>query len=203
MIYSAMVVYQKEKASPGKFLVNQKIGIFIDAENIEMSGYSIYNGRTNYKKLIEAIGGIRQITRIIYYKPEHKEITEDFKKFWYEQGGEINQPQKNVDAWLIIDAITMAEKLDVIVIVGGDKDYLPLIWYLKSRGCKAEVWSYPETCSQIMIDAADYFYGIDEKFTIRDTKSKPIRSSSSGSSETSLKKSSSKSRRYTGSKKLS
>ena len=170
-----MVVYQKDQSNFGKFLINQKIGIFIDAENVEMSGYGIHNGRTDYKKLIEAIGGIRQITRIIYYKPQHKDITDDFKKFWHEQGGEIKQPVKNVDAWLIIDAVTMAEKLDVVVIVGGDKDYLPLIWYIKSRGCKAEVWSYPETCSQIMIDSADYFYGIDDKFIIRDTKAKTSR----------------------------
>ncbi|MDH5541529.1 MAG: NYN domain-containing protein [Nitrospinota bacterium] len=170
-----MVTYQKEQSTVGKFLINQKIGIFIDAENVEMSGYTIHNGRTDYKKLIEAIGGIRQITRIIYYKPQHKDITDDFKKFWHEQGGEIKQPVKNVDAWLIIDAVTMAEKLDVVVIVGGDKDYLPLIWYIKSRGCKAEVWSYPETCSQIMIDSADYFYGIDQKFIIRDSKAKTNR----------------------------
>ena len=160
----------------GKFLAKQKIGIFIDAENVEMSGYSVHGGRTDYKKLIGAIGGEREITRIIYYKPEHKDITEDFKKFWYEQGGEIKQPVKNIDAWLIIDAVTMAEKLDVAVIVGGDKDYLPLLWYIKSRGCKAEVWSYPETCSQMVVEAADRFYGLGDKFIIKDNKPKSVKS---------------------------
>ncbi|GMT42108.1 MAG: hypothetical protein IEMM0002_0519 [bacterium] len=151
----------------GKYLAHQKIGIFIDAENIEMSGYGIYGGRTDYKKMLETVGGLRQIIRIIYYKPLHKEISEDFKKFWFELGGEIKQPVKNVDSFLIVDAITLADKLDVCVIVGGDKDYLPLLWFLKSRGCKTEVWSYPETVAGLLQEAADYFFALDQSFIIK------------------------------------
>ena len=151
-----------------KFLEHQKIGIFVDAENVELSGFNIYNGRTDYKKLLEAIGSLRQVIRIIYYKPQHKEISEVFKKFWFDLGGEIKQPVKNADAFIVIDAVTLAPKLDVVVIVGGDKDYLPLIWYVKSIGCKTEVWSYPETTSTAIKEAADFFYGMDETFIIKD-----------------------------------
>jgi uncharacterized LabA/DUF88 family protein len=151
-----------------KFLEHQKIGIFIDAENVELSGFGIYSGRTDYKKLLETIGGLRRVIRIIYYKPQHKEISDEFKKFWFELGGEIKQPVKNADAFIVIDAVTLADKLDVVVLVGGDKDYLPLIWYVKSRGCKTEVWSYPETTSSAIKEAADFFYGIDENYIIKD-----------------------------------
>jgi uncharacterized LabA/DUF88 family protein len=146
----------------------QKVGIFIDAENIELSGYNIYGGRTDYKKIIKAIGD-REITRIIYYKPQYKEISEVFKKFWEgEVGGEIKQPLKNADSLLIMDAVTLADKLDVVVILGGDKDYLPLLWYLKSRGCKAELWGYPETVSDIMKESVDKFFALDESYIIKD-----------------------------------
>jgi uncharacterized LabA/DUF88 family protein len=151
-----------------RFLGHQKIGIFIDAENVELSGYNIYGGRTDYKKLLDQIGSLRQVIRIIYYKPQHKEISDDFKKFWYDLGGEIKQPIKNADAFIVIDAVTLAAKLDVVVIVGGDKDYLPLIWYVKSLGCKTEVWSYPETTSSAIQEAADFFYGMDETLIIKD-----------------------------------
>jgi len=160
------------KGGKDTFLANQKIGIFIDAENVEMSGYNYYGGRTDYKKLLTQIGGNRQVIRNLYYKPKYKDISEEFKRFWSDQGGEIRQPEKNADPWLIIDAVTLVDKVDVVVIVGGDKDYLPLIWYVKSRGCKAEVWTYKETCSQLIIDAADYFYSIDENSLIKDTKKK-------------------------------
>ncbi len=152
-------------------LVYQKVGIFIDAENIEISGYNLYAGRTNYSLLIEEIGN-REVTRIIYYKPIHKTISDDFVRFWQGLGGEVKQPLKNADAWLTIDAVTLSEKLDVVVLVGGDKDYIPLIWYLKNRGCKVEVWSYPETASEIIKDAADLFVPLDNRFIIPD---KPAR----------------------------
>jgi len=171
---SLMTIHKLVKGQ-GPHLANQKIGIFIDAENVEMSGFNYYGGRTDYKKLVGVIGGKREIIRNLYYKPRHKDISDDFRRFWTELGGEIKQPEKNADPWLIIDAVTLADKLDVIVIVGGDKDYLPLIWYVKSRGCKVEVWTYKETCSQAMIDAADYFYAIDENFLIRDSSPKSSR----------------------------
>lgn len=156
-------------------LVYQKVGVFIDAENVELSGYNIFGGRTNYALLIEEIGK-REITRIIYYKPIHKNISEEFRKFWVNLGGEIKQPIKNADAWLAIDAVTLADKLDVVVLVGGDKDYMPLLWYLKNRGCKVEVWSYPETCADMMKDAADLFVPLDERYTIPDKPSRNVRS---------------------------
>lgn len=173
-----MAVEIKKVEEQKKYLVHQKIGVFIDAENIEMSGYGIYGGRTDYKKLVETIGGQRQVIRIIYYKPIHKDISGDFRKFWSELGGEIKQPIKNVDPFLIVDAITLADKLDVVVIVGGDKDYLPLLWFLKSRGCKAEVWTYPETASSLLQEASDYFYAMDQSFIIKDNiRSRAKRSS--------------------------
>ena len=158
-----------------KILEHQKIGIFIDAENVELSGYNIYGGRTDYKKVLEQIGAVRQVIRIIYYKPQHKEISDEFKKFWFDLGGEIKQPIKNADAFIVIDAVTLAAKLDVVVIVGGDKDYLPLIWYVKSLGCKTEVWSYPETTSSAIQEAADFFYGIDETFIIKDAPRRAVK----------------------------
>ncbi|MDH5477059.1 MAG: NYN domain-containing protein [Nitrospinota bacterium] len=148
-------------------LVYQKVGVFIDAENIELAGYNVHGGRVNYALLIEEIGQ-REVTRIIYYKPIHKNITDDFRRFWLTLGGEIKQPMKNADAWLTIDAVTLADKMDVAVILAGDKDYLPLLWYLKNRGCKVEVWSFPETCAEVMKEAADRYKSLDGRFVLRD-----------------------------------
>ncbi|MDH5509987.1 MAG: NYN domain-containing protein [Nitrospinota bacterium] len=151
-------------------LVYQKVGVFIDAENIEMAGYNVHGGRVNYALLIEEVGQ-REVTRIIYYKPIHKNITDEFRRFWLSLGGEIKQPMKNADAWLTIDAVTLADKMDVAVILAGDKDYLPLLWYLKNRGCKVEVWSFPETCAEVMKEAADRYVSLDDRFVLRDKPS--------------------------------
>ncbi len=152
--------------SQHKDLLFQKVAIFVDAENIEMSSLKHHEGRTDYKKILEHVGD-REIVRILYYKPIYKEISAEFQAFWSSLGGEIKRPNKNADTFLVIDAVTMAEKLDVAIILGGDKDFLPLMWYLRSRGCKVEIWSWPETTSPEMKEAADYYHPLTEEFVIK------------------------------------
>lgn len=159
-----------------KHLLFQKVGIFIDAENIELSGLKHHEGRTDYKKILSEMGD-REIIRILYYKPAYKEISSEFESFWGGLGGEIRRPNKNADTFLVIDAVTMAEKLDVAIILGGDKDFLPLIWYLKSRGCKTEVWSWPETTSPEVQEAADKYMALTTDFLVQ-SESKKKRSTS-------------------------
>ncbi|MCJ8277697.1 MAG: NYN domain-containing protein [Bdellovibrionales bacterium] len=149
-----------------KHLLFQTVGIFIDAENIELSGLKHHEGRTDYKKILDKVGD-REITRILYYKPEYKDISPDFEKFWKSLGGEIKRPQKNADSFMVIDAVTMADKLDVVIILGGDKDFLPLIWYLKSRGCRVEIWSWPEATSPELKEAADFYFPLNPDFMVK------------------------------------
>jgi hypothetical protein len=110
--------------SKPKNLLFQKVAIFVDAENIETSGLKHHEGRTDYKKILEHVGD-REIIRILYYKPIYKEISAEFEAFWASLGGEIKRPSKNADTFLVIDAVTMADKIDVAIILGGD-NYQPL-----------------------------------------------------------------------------
>ncbi|MCB0379114.1 MAG: NYN domain-containing protein [Bdellovibrionales bacterium] len=157
---------QAHEADRLKHLLFQTVGIFIDAENIELSGLKHHEGRTDYRKILEKVGD-REITRILYYKPEYKEISEEFRRFWHSLGGEIKRPQKNADSFMVIDAVTMADKLDVVIILGGDKDFLPLIWYLKSRGCRVEIWSWPEATSPELKGAADFYFPLTTDFMVK------------------------------------
>lgn len=177
-----------------KQLMFQKIGIFVDAENIEMSGLKHHEGRTDYKKILSEVGE-REIIRILYYKPEYKEISQTFSNFWWSLGGEIRRPQKNADPFLIVDAVTMADKMDVAIIIGGDRDYLPLIWYLRSRGCKVEIWSWPETTSDEVMQAADIYFPLSKDKHMILSKSSSSSDSSKSKSKSSSKKSYKKKKR--------
>lgn len=154
-----------ERERTAKNLLFQKVAIFVDAENIEMSGLKHHEGRTDYKKILEHVGD-REIIRILYYKPIYKEISSEFQGFWSSLGGEIRRPTKNADTFLVIDAVTMAEKIDVAIILGGDKDFLPLVWYLRSRGCRVEIWSWPEATSPEVKEAADYYFPLSVDFVL-------------------------------------
>lgn len=168
---------KKQTSGLKKNLLFQKVAIFVDAENIEMSSLKHHEARTDYKKILDQVGD-REIIRILYYKPAYKEISADFEGFWASLGGEIRRPTKNADTFLVIDAVTMAEKIDVAIILGGDKDFLPLIWYLRSRGCRVEIWSWPETTSPEMKEGSDFYFPLTEEYVLAGKT--PARRASSG-----------------------
>jgi hypothetical protein len=62
------------------------------------------------------------------------------------------------DVGLAVDAIKMAPKLDTIIIVSGDGDFVPLVEYLQvNEGCQVEVIAFGKSSSSMLRDIADDF----------------------------------------------
>jgi len=155
----------------------QRIAILVDSENLEISVSENYEAESKLRKshiaypdwttIIPRVIGGRTLVRNIYYKKKELRISKKFEKLWTDTlAGEIKQPQKSVDPYIIVDAITLSEKVDVVVLLAGDKDYLPLVWYLKSRGCKVEFAAFPDAFAATIRTAADRIYTLGEKDTI-------------------------------------
>jgi uncharacterized LabA/DUF88 family protein len=73
------------------------------------------------------------------------------------------------DVGIAIDAIKLAAKLDVIVLVSGDGDYLPLIKYIQNtKGCLVEVIAFRQTTSGKLVEESDDFFNLsdDKKFLL-------------------------------------
>jgi uncharacterized LabA/DUF88 family protein len=67
------------------------------------------------------------------------------------------------DVGLAVDAIKMAPKLDTVVIVSGDGDFIPLVEYLQmNEGCQVEVVSFGKSTSAKLIEATDDFTDLDQ-----------------------------------------
>jgi len=67
------------------------------------------------------------------------------------------------DVGIAVDAIKLGGKLDVIVLVTGDGDYLPLVSYLQStKGCLVEVLAFRQTASSKLIEQVDDFVNLSE-----------------------------------------
>lgn len=157
--------------------INQRIAILVDSENLEInvSDHFEPTGRDkknhlaypNWRTIIPDAVRKRELVRLIYYKKRGLRISSKFRRLWEEDlGGEIKQPIKSVDPYIIIDAITLCEKVDVMVLLAGDKDYLPLIWYLRSRGCKVEMASFEEAAAAVLRSTADRFDILNQKHTV-------------------------------------
>ena len=66
------------------------------------------------------------------------------------------------DVGLAVDAIKMAPKLDTVIIVSGDGDFVPLVEYLKmNEGCQVEAICFGKSSSAKLIEAVDGFMDLD------------------------------------------
>src|SRR3989344_5792907 len=100
---------------------DQRVGVFIDTQNLYHSARNIYNARVNFGAVLKEAVGKRGI--------ETK--TKPLQIFY---GG---AKKADWDVALAIDSIKMASKLDSVVIVSGDGDFIPLVEYLRSnQGCQ-------------------------------------------------------------------
>ena len=64
---------------------------------------------------------------------------------------------------MAVDAIRMSSFLDVIILVTGDGDFLPLVDYLKwGAGRLVEVAAFRRSASSKIQEAADRFVNIEE-----------------------------------------
>jgi uncharacterized LabA/DUF88 family protein len=67
------------------------------------------------------------------------------------------------DVGLAVDAIKLAPKLDAIILVTGDGDFVPLVEYLQvNEGCQVEVMSFGRSSSSKLIESCDDFIDLDK-----------------------------------------
>lgn len=67
------------------------------------------------------------------------------------------------DVGLAVDAIKLAPKLDAVILVTGDGDFVPLVQYLQTNeGCQVEVVSFGKSTSSKLREATDDFFDLDD-----------------------------------------
>lgn len=159
--------------------LTQRIGIFVDVQNLFYSARALFNGKINFKKLIEYIVGGRELTRAIAYivqKPDSDQsgFVEALKNMGYEiKSKELRirldgTAKGDWDMGIAIDALAIASKLDVVVLVSGDGDFVPLVEMLKAQGCKVEVVSFEKSSAAELISAATEYIAIDKTWLLKE-----------------------------------
>ncbi len=160
---------------------DQRIAVFIDTQNMYYSARNLFNAHVSFKNVVDAAVAERKVVRAIAYVVSTK--TGEEKPFFealVKSGIETREKElqeffggakkADWDVGIAVDAIRISELVDVVVIVSGDGDYIPLVEYLKNRGRQVEVVAFRETTSSKLIEAADSFLNLSEdpkKFLIR------------------------------------
>ena len=154
-----------------------KTGIYVDAENIKMSGG--YGMR--YDVLVDLAGsGPSTMLRANCYLAEDRERTRKdpeyrqkvyfyhnilrqcgfkiIKKYvrrYHDEDGNVTT-KANADMDLAIDALLQARNLDRIILLTGDGDFIRLVTALQNMGCRVEVIAF-DNVSHDLREAADSF----------------------------------------------
>ncbi|KKT63530.1 MAG: hypothetical protein UW93_C0009G0025 [Parcubacteria group bacterium GW2011_GWC1_45_13] len=153
---------------------NQRVAVFIDAQNLYHSARSLFGGRVNFKNLLQiAISG-RQLIRAFGYvirtkTGEEKPFFEALIKLGIETREKDLQEffggakKADWDVGLAVDAIRTAEIVDTIVIACGDGDLIPLVEYLKNQGRRVEIIAFGRSTSGKLKEICDEFVDLGEE----------------------------------------
>lgn len=147
---------------------DQRVGVFVDAANMYHSAKNLFGARVNFPEVLKTAVNDRRLIRAIAYviksnSAEEKTFFEALDKSGFEVKTKDLQvfaggaKKADWDVGIAIDAISMASKLDVVVLVTGDGDFIPLVEYLQFQGHLVEAVAFGETTSQRLRDAVDDF----------------------------------------------
>ena len=149
--------------------INQSVAILCDGNNIERSIQETATPNTmiNFDTLIPKLLNGRGLNRLIYFR-EGRHISDKLSARLYENFyGSVVPCHKSADIPLTIKATQLASKVDNIIIMSGDSDYVDLVKHLKNEGVRVEIAAVKTTTSKYLLDEADYFHEItkDDWFT--------------------------------------
>lgn len=157
-------------------VITQSVAILVDGNNIERSIHDRCGDEgamLNFDTLIPKLIDNRSLNRLIYFR-EGKQISSKLaERLQQNYHGSVHPCHKSADIPLSIKATQLASKVDTIIIMSGDSDYIELVQHLKSEGVRVEIAAVEETTSSLLIEKSDYFHSITESdwFTLSGKKS--------------------------------
>lgn len=159
---------------------NIKVGVFVDAENIRYNGG--YQLRYDILRRFAArYGGslLRLNTYLAFDKERAREdsdyakraysyqqmvrdfgwkiIVKEVRRYTDEEGNVTTKANADLD--MAVDAMIQSEKLDLILLVTGDGDFLQVVTALQDRGCRVELLAFRNVSQELRRQADDYFSG--------------------------------------------
>ena len=163
----------------------QRIDVFVDVQNLYYSARNVYKSKVDFRSILkEAIKGRNLIRAIAYVIRADVKDEENFFDALKNLGYEVKEKDLQVfyggakkgdwDIGIAMDMIELAPKLDTIILISGDGDFVPLVRHVKhAMGCYVEVMAFGKSSSQKLIEEADNYIDLDsdaQKFLMQTGK---------------------------------
>ena len=152
---------------------DQRVAVFIDVQNLYHSAKNLHQSRVNFREILKNAVAGRKLIRAFAYVVRTK--TGEEKSFFDALTGlGIETRVKDLqeyygglkkadwDVGITVDAIKTSGSVDVIVLISGDGDYVPLVEYLKNHGKRVEALAFGKSTSTKLRESVDEFTDLGE-----------------------------------------
>jgi len=152
----------------------QRVAVLVDAQNLYHTAQSLHSRNIDYSALLEKAVQDRQLTRAIAYviradSPEEESFFEALIDIGFEPKiKEIKTfadgtKKADWDVGMSLDAVTLANHVDTVVLCTGDGDFSRLCSHLRHEGVRVEVMAFESSTAEELVDAADSFLDLEER----------------------------------------
>ncbi len=152
----------------------QRVTVLADAQNLYHTAQSVYSRNIDYSSLLSKAAQDRELTRAIAYVIQADSPDEDrFFDALTDIGFEAKikaiktfgdgSKKADWDVGICLDAITLAPKVDTVVLCTGDGDFAQLATHLRHEGVRVEVMGFQESTAEELVAAADSFIDLSER----------------------------------------
>ncbi|MBN2885859.1 MAG: NYN domain-containing protein [Chromatiaceae bacterium] len=157
---------------------NSRVGVFVDAENVRYNGG--YQMRYDVLRRFAARDGgtLQRLNTYMAFDTEraredidyrrkaqaYQQMVRDFGwkitvkpvRRYTDENGNVTT-KANADLDMAVDAMLQSDKLDYVLLVTGDGDFLQVVEALQNRGCRVELIGF-KNVSRLLQQEVDAFY---------------------------------------------
>lgn len=162
----------------------RRVGVFIDVQNMYYSARNLFQRKVNFANIVKETVGDAQLIRAMAYTISTKTGEEEAFFEALENAGievvskelleyEGGAKKGDWDVGIAIDVVRSLNMLDVVVLVSGDGDFVPLADHVRTHGRIFHVASFRESTSTMLVEASDFYTNLSadkRKFLISDSK---------------------------------
>jgi uncharacterized LabA/DUF88 family protein len=152
---------------------DQRVGVFVDVQNMYYSAKNLYNSKVNFVEILRLAVSQRKLIRAIAYVikadvEEESSFFEALDNIGYEVKSKDLQvfygghKKGDWDVGIAMDIMRLASKLDAVVLVSGDGDFSDLLEHASALGCRTEVIAFGRSASAKLKEGADLFIDLDK-----------------------------------------
>ena len=152
----------------------QRVAVLADAQNLYHTAQTLHSRNVDYEALLSEAIGERRLTRALAYviradSPEEESFFAALEDIGFETKiKEIKTfgdgtKKADWDVGMSLDAVTLADHVDTVVLCTGDGDFARLCSHLRHEGVRVEVMAFSESTAESLIGATDEFVDLSDR----------------------------------------